>query len=129
MKGLNLFSTENFMPHGHCYLWRPEILWLHVVSDAIICLAYLMIPVFIFILLRKRPSFPHKWILLMFGLFITFCGITHAVAIVTIWKPYYGVEGVFKAITAAVSITTALLILPLAPRAFDFLADNKGDPE
>ena len=22
-----LFSSDGFMPHGHCYLWSPEIVW------------------------------------------------------------------------------------------------------
>jgi two-component system NtrC family sensor kinase len=124
VKNFDLFSTEGFMPHGHCYLWRPEILWLNVVSDAIIFLAYMMIPVTIFLMLRKRPLVPYKWILFMFGLFITACGFTHLASIITIWDPYYGVEGILKAITAAISIATALLTMPLAPRAFDFLMEK-----
>ena len=36
----HLFSSQGFEPHGHCYLWLPEILWLHVISDAFIALAY-----------------------------------------------------------------------------------------
>ena len=34
----------DFMPHGYCYLWFPEILWLHVLSDGLIALAYFIIP-------------------------------------------------------------------------------------
>jgi len=33
-------SSDAFMPHGHCYLWQPGVLWLHIVSDALITLAY-----------------------------------------------------------------------------------------
>jgi len=40
----HLFSADGFMPHGHCYLWRPGVLWLHIVSDALITLAYFSIP-------------------------------------------------------------------------------------
>jgi len=40
----NLFTDPDFMPHGMCYLWRPGILSLHVVSDALITLAYFSIP-------------------------------------------------------------------------------------
>lgn len=40
----DFFNSENFMPHGHCFLWQPDILWLHVVSDACIVLAYFSIP-------------------------------------------------------------------------------------
>jgi len=39
-----LFSSS-FMPHGHCYLWNPGLIWLHVVSDSLIALAYFFIPV------------------------------------------------------------------------------------
>jgi hypothetical protein len=35
----------NFMPHGHCYLWRPDVLWLRVGSDTLIALSYCAIPV------------------------------------------------------------------------------------
>jgi hypothetical protein len=37
-----LFDSD-FMPHGGCYFWRPELVWLHVSSDALIVLAYVMI--------------------------------------------------------------------------------------
>ena len=40
-----LFDTSGFMPHGHCYLWDPSILWLHVVSNTATALAYFAIPV------------------------------------------------------------------------------------
>ena len=129
MNTFDLFSSDGFMPHGHCYLWQPEILWLHVVSDSIIFLAYMMIPITIVMLLRKRPSLPYKWILLMFGLFITFCGFTHLFAIITIWRPVYGLEGLVKSITAAVSIATALLVIPLAPKAFHYLLDKAGEEQ
>jgi hypothetical protein len=36
----DLLSSDGFMPHGHCYLWRPGVLWLHLLSDALIALAY-----------------------------------------------------------------------------------------
>ncbi len=41
----HLLSTQGFDPHGHCYLWKAEILWLHVTSDAVIALAYYSIPI------------------------------------------------------------------------------------
>ena len=36
-----LFSPEGFMPHGHRYVWETKVMWLHIVSDALITLAYL----------------------------------------------------------------------------------------
>lgn len=37
--------TADFMPHGHCFFWRPDILWLHVVSDILIAIACYSIPI------------------------------------------------------------------------------------
>ena len=36
---LQKLFAEDFIPYGHCFLWRPEIVWLHVISDALTALA------------------------------------------------------------------------------------------
>jgi two-component system NtrC family sensor kinase len=38
-------SSNDYMPHGYCYLWNAKLVWLHVISDSLIALAYLSIPV------------------------------------------------------------------------------------
>ena len=30
-----MFSNY-FIPHGHCYLWKPGLVGLHILSDALI---------------------------------------------------------------------------------------------
>ena len=35
---------QNYIPHGVCLLWQPGLLWLHVLSDAVIALSYYTIP-------------------------------------------------------------------------------------
>ena len=44
------------MPHGMCYLWRPDVLTLHVVSDTLITLAYFSIPFTLVYFVRKRKD-------------------------------------------------------------------------
>jgi hypothetical protein len=43
----NLFATgfaeQKFMPHGMCYLWVPQLYFLHVSSDLLIGLSYVAI--------------------------------------------------------------------------------------
>ncbi len=112
----NLFSSKNFMPHGHCYLWRPEILWLHVISDAIIALAYASIPFALGYLVRKRKDLAFNWVFVMFGLFILACGATHLISIWTVWEPIYRLDGLIKAVTAMASIGTAVALWPLIPK-------------
>ncbi|MEO6785328.1 MAG: PAS domain-containing protein [Chthoniobacteraceae bacterium] len=112
-----LFLDGEFMPHGHCYLWKPELLWLHVVSDALIALAYYSIPLTLLVFVRRRRDLPYPWMILMFGAFIVACGTTHLMEIWTIWHGSYWLSGGIKAITALLSVATAILLVKLIPRA------------
>lgn len=105
------------MPHGHCYLWTPSILWLHVISDFIIFISYYSIPIALIYFVVKKKTVPFNWIFWMFGAFILLCGTTHIVDVWTTWNPTYRLEGVIKAITALVSIATAITLWPLIPKA------------
>ncbi len=115
----NLF-TADFMPHGHCYFWKPEILWLHVASDIVITLAYYSIPLTLFYFITKRKDVPFRWIFVLFATFIFACGTTHIMAVWTTWNGAYRLEGVVKALTALVSIATAFAIWPFLPDALSF---------
>ncbi|RCJ25784.1 hypothetical protein A6S26_15760 [Nostoc sp. ATCC 43529] len=114
---VNLFSTGSFIPHGHCYLWKPGLVWLHIISDAIIALAYYSIPLTLFYFVRKRQDLPFSWIFLLFAAFIVFCGTTHIAEIWTLWHPTYWLSGILKAGTAIVSLFTAIELVPLVPQA------------
>jgi len=111
-----LFESD-FMPHGYCFAWRPDILWLHVSSDALIALSYYIIPGALIYLVRARRDIAFQWMFSLFGLFILSCGATHVLGIVTLWHPVYRLEGVVKAITALASLPTALMLIWLTPRA------------
>jgi len=111
------FSGEGFMPHGHCFLWIPSLLWLNVVSDVLIASSYLTIPITLIYLVRKRKDIPFNWIFGAFGLFILACGSTHVLEIWTIWNPAYWLSGFLKGITAAASVVTAILLVKLVPAA------------
>src|ERR1700687_3074473 len=52
----------------------------------------------------------------MFGAFIVGCGITHFMEIWTIWHASYLLSGVIKAATAAISVVTAVMLIPLIPK-------------
>jgi len=112
-----LFSSDGFMPHGHCYLWRPGVLWLHLISDALVALAYTSIPFTLLYLVRKRKDTPFNWMMLCFGVFIIACGATHVMEIWTLWTPTYWLAGTIKAVTAAASVATAVLLIRLVPKA------------
>lgn len=110
------FSTEGFMPHGHCYLWTPELLWTYVLSDAVIGLAYYSIPVALIYLARQRRDLQFNWIFIMFSVFIFACGTTHFIAIWTIWHPSYWLDASVRIVMAMASIATAVMLWPLIPK-------------
>ncbi len=112
-----LFLSGDFMPHGHCYFWRPEIVWLHVVSDALIGLSYTSIPFTLYYFVHKRHDLPFHWMFLCFAAFIVACGATHYFEIITLWTPVYRLSGLVKATTAVASIVTAGLLVRLLPAA------------
>ncbi|MEH2348899.1 MAG: PAS domain S-box protein [Nostoc sp.] len=113
----NFFSTSQFIPHGHCYLWKPGLVWLHLVSDVLTGFAYYSIPVMLVYFVRKRQDVPFGWIFLMFGTFIVACGTTHLMDVWTLWYPTYWLSGLIKAFTAFVSVLTAIELVPLIPQA------------
>ncbi|WP_292742682.1 hybrid sensor histidine kinase/response regulator [Nostoc sp. NMS4] len=115
-----LFTSETFIPHGHCYLWQTNLVWLHILSDSLIALAYYSIPATLFYFVRKRQDLPFDWIFLLFSAFIVACGTTHLIEIWTLWHPTYWLSGFVKAITATISLITAIKLVSLVPQALAF---------
>jgi PAS domain S-box-containing protein len=113
----DLIFPGGFMPHGNCYLWTPSLIGLHVVSDSLIALSYLSIPITLVHFIRKRRDIPFSWLFLCFGAFIVACGGTHMMEIWTIWFPSYWLAGALKAATACFSIVTAILLIRVVPLA------------
>ena len=106
-----------YVSHGHCYLWKPGLVGLHVISDILIALAYYSIPITLIYFVRQRKDIPYPEIFWLFSAFIVACGTTHLFAVWTIWHPDYWLSGTVKAITAAVSLYTALVLVPVVPKA------------
>ena len=109
------FDTTMFAPHGICLQWDPELLTVHIVSDAFIAVSYFSIPFALAYFVSKRRDLEFGWVFWAFAVFIMACGVTHVFSIYTLWVPVYGLEGLAKAVTALASIITALLLWPLIP--------------
>ena len=114
---LSWFSNDGFMPHGHCYLWKPDLLWTFFLSDSIIAVAYFSIPFSLMYFVSLRGDIKFNWVFKLFSAFIFACGLTHALDVWTIWYPDYWIQAFAKAITAAASLLTAILLWRLMPHA------------
>ena len=113
---IDLFSAPMWEPHGHCFLWDPPLLWTMVGANLLISFAYYSIPLTLFTLVRKRQDLIHKDIFNLFALFILACGTTHLVAVWTLWTPVYWLQGLVDALTAVISVLTAIVLWPLLPQ-------------
>lgn len=111
-----LLSSEQYMPHGHCYLWQTPLVSLHVVSDALVAIAYFSIPAILIYFVRKREDLPFSRVFVLFSAFIVLCGIGHLLDIWTLWHPDYWFSGLERALTALVSCYTALQLVELVPQ-------------
>src|SRR5689334_11477950 len=109
-------SPVDFWPHGVCYQWKPSLILLHGISDALIALAYGVISVELIRFVNKRRNLPLKWMFACFGIFILACGVTHAMEVLTLWIPAYWISGEIKVITAIASLGTAGFLV----RSFSF---------
>ena len=121
MEAITIFFSTLFdpsmPPHGHCYLWNDDLVFLHVASDAVISLSYLSIPIALIYLTYKRKDLAFSQVVLLFGVFILACSATHAMSIYNVWNGAYWLSGAIKAITALASLATAIIVWPLIPKA------------
>ncbi len=114
-----LLGAASFVPHGYCLLWRPDLVALHALSDTATALAYFSIPAAILAFCHKRRDLDFPGLAFLFATFILGCGLTHVTDLLTLWWPIYGAEGLAKAVTAAVSLLTAVVVWRLLPKALD----------
>jgi signal transduction histidine kinase/CheY-like chemotaxis protein len=117
LDSISAFFSGDYAPHGYCLMWHPGLIWTHVISDALIASAYFSIPIALITFVRKRRDVEFGKMFWLFALFILSCGLTHVMGIWNLWNGDYATEATIKAITAAASVPTAILLWPLLPKA------------
>ncbi|OUR95304.1 hypothetical protein A9Q84_15815 [Halobacteriovorax marinus] len=112
----NFFSESDFMPHGHCYLWKPSLVWLHVISDFLLFLSFEIILVILMVIVMKsRKKIPFDWAITVIASLFLFCGFTHLMEVWNLWHSNYWLGGVLKALTATASVLSVAVIIPIIP--------------
>jgi signal transduction histidine kinase len=113
--GSSWFASGQFLPHGHCYLWSPGVLWMNVVADILIAMAYFTIPFALLYIARRRRDLSFDWLVVCFGVFVVACGFTYVMDVWNVWHAHYWLQGIVKLLTAAASIPTAILLWRFLP--------------
>ena len=113
----NLLFPQKLILHEQCYLWQPELVWLHLVSDVLIALTYYSLSVMLVYCIHKRRDVPFQGIFFVLSALSITGGTTHLVAVWMLFSPVYWLSGFTKAITATVSLFTALAFGSVIPKA------------
>jgi len=101
--------------YGEAYLWRPALIWTNVISDLVIAVVYFTIPLVLVRILKRRRDLIFAPLVMCFAAFLLASGITHLMSIANIWHAAYWLEATIKAITAVLSIPTAVLLWRALP--------------
>jgi len=119
MSVINYIFNVGFLPHGYCFQWDTLTLWLTIVGNLGIGIAYMVIPLKLWFFVKKQDAKalrPYKNIIVLFALFIFSCGISHFFDILTIWLPWYRLAGAERIWTAIISIFAAAVLGPIVRR-------------
>jgi PAS domain S-box-containing protein len=108
----SLWSTDGFVPRKECGAWTPGWVALHTLSDVLIWLAYLSIPLVLLAVARHPAVRPLRPMLWLFAAFIVSCGTVHLIEAVIFDHPIYRLSGVVKGVTAVVSWVTVFALVP-----------------
>lgn len=103
----SLFNNPGFMPHIHCYVGDPLLVWTMVSTDLLIGLSYVGISLTLWALIR-RNRITYSLVVICFGIFIGACGATHFLEVWTLWHPDYWMAAGIKTITAIASVGTGI---------------------
>jgi signal transduction histidine kinase len=105
------------IPHGACLLWKPELIWLNAVSDAMVAGAFFttafVLGSFVW---RRRRDVMFRGVFWSLAIFAAVCGVTRLLSILTLWVPAYDVEGLAKGFLALISVALTAAMLLMLPR-------------
>jgi PAS domain S-box-containing protein len=113
----SLLGRHGFLPHGYCFTWAPALLWPMVASDLFIAAAYFSIPATLVHFVRQRRETTLRGTAWLFSAFIFACGMTHLMDVWTIWRADYALQLLSKAVTAVISVVTAVALWRMVPEA------------
>jgi two-component system NtrC family sensor kinase len=83
----------------------------------LIAIAYYSILLTLLYFVRRRKDLVFPWMFVLFGTFIVLCGTTHILQIWTLWHGTDRMEGMVNLLPGIVSVITAVLLVPLVPKA------------
>jgi signal transduction histidine kinase/CheY-like chemotaxis protein len=114
-----VLDMSTLIAHGACLLWQPELIWLNVISDALIAIALVTTGFVLasFVWWRRGDIMPlFSIVFSAYAIFVAMCGLTRLLSVLTLWIPAYNIEGATKVVVAVMSLGITAGLLRLRPR-------------
>lgn len=102
----------SLLPPAVCPYWTETAIVLYVVGNLLIFLAYAGLPLVLWRLYRRCGKLPEiiavpaQPILLLFALFIFFCGAGRLIESFTVWYPAPLLGGIWRIATGVIALVT-----------------------
>ncbi len=106
-----LGDSSDWPPRWLCGTWSDFHGWLYIVSDLMIWLAYMCIPLILLRFIFVKKGVPLQNVFWLFGAFILLCGLTHLIDAMLFWLPVYRISALVRFITGIVSIATVIALV------------------
>lgn len=87
----------------------------HILTDAFITVAYLLVPVSIYIILKSKKPMVFKKVYWLCIFFIFAGGMAHFLLLIGVWMPLSSLTGMMELIGAMVSVLTAITLWYVLP--------------
>jgi len=108
---------STLIPHGAGLLWRPELIWLNAISDALIATAFFTTAFVLgYYVWRRRREVMFRSVFWALAVFAAICGVTRLESILVLWVPAYGIEALTKGVLALISVGVTVVMLLARPR-------------
>ena len=92
-------------------------LFWRMLADGLIVAACLAIPLGFIFFSWRRKDLQHRWVLLVFGLFVLSFGMTHLLSLLLLWQPLWSLHAAISLLTAGIAVGTALMVFRIIPPA------------
>ena len=118
--GANLFSI--LLQRSRAYTPPQFLTWLSLISSLSIAVAFCVMPLSLFRIVRQRSDVPFGWVVLCIAGFLFLCGLSAFFGLLTVW--FQGPVVIWSLVlsrvaTALLSIATLLILRALVPRILE----------
>jgi len=106
-----LGDSSDWPPRWVCGTWSDFHGWLYIVSDLMIWVAYMCIPLILLRFIFVKKGVPLQSVFWLFGAFILLCGLTHLIDVMMFWIPVYRISALVRFMTGIVSVATVIALI------------------